>query len=310
MTLAFVDRLSSELGVKRRDMVEKDILLHQVLTDLSSDRFFSKNMLFKGGTCLIKHYLGYFRFSEDMDFTWKDQSQFEGKTAGKIRSDLSTIIDEIGKTFESIASKRGLDFRCVKGNKTYVELGGSNKTCTFKVWYYSEVLRKKTFFKVQINFVEEMCTKPEKGELRGLLTDSEEELTALFPEEYREYSKAIPFAMYNVNEILSEKVRALLTREGVKARDFLDIFFISKKMGIRPENMEECVIKKVNHALRLYAKYRANLNTKVKLMEQGNIFEWGTEKDLLLAEIDDSEFYRFVGEFTGYLKTLVRKFEK
>jgi predicted nucleotidyltransferase component of viral defense system len=309
MTLAFVDRLSSELGIRRRDMVEKEILLHQVLTDLSNDKFFAKNMLFKGGTCLIKHYLGYFRFSEDMDFTWKDQSRFEGKTAGKIRSDLSGIIDKVGETFEGIASKRGLDFRCVKSNKDYVELGGSNKTCTFKVWYYSEVLRKKTFFKVQVNFVEETCTKPKKGELWGLLTGNEE-LAALFPEEYHEYSNTIPFAMYDAGEILSEKVRALLTREGVKARDFLDIFFISQKLSIKPEDVEKCVIKKMNHALRLYTKYRNNLNAKMKLLEQGNIFEWGTEKDLLLAELDDNEFYRFVGEFIGYLKTLVRKFEK
>lgn len=310
MSLAFVDRVSLTLGIRRRDMVEKDILLHRILTDLSNDKFFARNMLFKGGTCLIKHYRGYFRFSEDMDFTWKDQARFEGKTAGQIRSDLSSIIDEIGETFEGIASNRSLDFRCAKGNKNYVELGGSNKTCTFKVWYYSEVLKKKTFFKVQINFVEEICTKPKKGELWGLLNGNKEELAALFPEEYEEYSKAIPFAMYDAGEILSEKVRALLTREGVKARDFLDIFFIFKKIGIRPEDVEECVIKKVNHALRLYAKYRDNLNAKTRLLEEGDTFEWGTEKDMLLAELDESEFYRFVGEFNVYLKALVSKFEK
>ena len=286
-------------------------MLHQVLTDLSNNKFFAKNMLFKGGTCLIKHYLGYLRFSEDMDFTWKDQSQFEGKTAGKIRSDLSDVINKVGETFEGIALKRGLDFRCVKSNKEYVELGGSNKTCTFKVWYISEVLKKRTFFKVQVNFVEEICAGPKRGKLRSILDGNEEELAALFPEEYHEYSSAIPFAMYDAGEILSEKMRAILTREGVKARDFLDIFLISKKLGIRPEDAEDCVIKKVNHALRLYEKYRFNLNAKVKLLEQdNNIFEWGTEKDLLLAELDEDEFYRFVGEFTEYLKTLVRKFEK
>lgn len=244
MSLGFVDRLSAKLGIKRRDMLEKDILLHQVLTDLSNDSFFAKSMLFKGGTCLIKHYLGYFRFSEDMDFTWKDQSRFEGKAAGKIRSDLSDIIGEVGKTFEGIALKRGFDFRCAKGNKNYVELGGSNKTCTFKIWYYSEVLQKKTFFKVQINFVEELCSTPKKGKLRSLLAGRNEELAILFPAEYLEYSNAIPFAMYDVSEIQSEKVRALLTREGVKTRDFLDVFFISKKLGIKPEDVEKCIIKK------------------------------------------------------------------
>jgi hypothetical protein len=51
-------------------------------------------------------------------------------------------------------------------------LGGSNKTCTFKIWYESETLKKKTYIKVQINFVEEMCQKPRKGQLKSLLTAS------------------------------------------------------------------------------------------------------------------------------------------
>jgi len=84
----FVARLSSALGTERTHMVERDVILHQILTDLSNDRFFSKNFIFKGGTCLIKHHLGYFRFSEDADFTWKDQSRLKDKTAkdGKKRT--------------------------------------------------------------------------------------------------------------------------------------------------------------------------------------------------------------------------------
>jgi predicted nucleotidyltransferase component of viral defense system len=305
-----VDRLCTKRGIARREIVEKDILLHQVLTDLSKDQYFAENMLFKGGTCLIKHYLGYFRFSEDMDFTWKDQSQFRGRTAAKLRSDLSDIIDKVGKVFEIIADKRKLDFRCTKDNRDYVELGGSNKTCTFKIWYSSDILQKRTFFKVQINFVEEICTGSKKGEFRSLLTGNEEELAALFPAEYQEYASTIPFAMYDANEILSEKVRALLTREGVKARDFLDIFFISKYLGLKPEDVQECTVKKIDHALKLYSKYRINLNAKSRLIEQHNIFEWGTEKYLLLSELNEDEFYGFVKELTEYLKTLVKRFEK
>ena len=59
-SLDFVTRLSSTLKIKRADMVERDVILHQILTDLSNDGFFSKNFLLKGGTCLIKYYLGYF----------------------------------------------------------------------------------------------------------------------------------------------------------------------------------------------------------------------------------------------------------
>jgi predicted nucleotidyltransferase component of viral defense system len=309
MKLEYVTKVSTNLKIKNLDLIEKDILLHQILTDLSNDNFFLKNFIFKGGTCLIKYYLGYVRFSEDIDFTWTDQSKFKGKTASKIRDDLSGIIDKTGKIVEKIASKRGLDFKCIKHNRNYVELGGSNKTCTFKVWYDSVIMKKKAFIKIQINFVEEMCTKSKKGRLNSLLNIKDEELDALFPE-YTEYSKTIQFSVYTIKEILSEKIRALLTREGVKARDFLDVYLIQKKLGIRPLDVEKCVIKKLNHALKLYKKYRLNLEEKDKLLEKDNIFEWGKEKGLLLSEIDDNDFHEFIKEFTKYLKTLVKKLDR
>ncbi len=309
MTLAFVDRISTTLNIRRRDMIEKDLLLHQILTDLSNDRFFAKNFLFKGGTCLIKHYLGYFRFSEDVDFTWKNQSKFKGKTGSNIRRDLSSIINKTGKIFEDIATKRGLDFKCVKSNRNYVELGGSNKICTFKIWYDSEVLKKKTFIKVQINFAEDICLKPREGKLSSLLSGRNEELAALFTE-YSEYSTPVQFDMYDASEILSEKIRALLTRRGIKARDFIDIFFIHKNLGIKPSDVEKYVIRKTNHTIKLYSKYRTNLKEKEKLLEQDKIFEWGAERGLLLSQLNEKEFYEFIDKFTNYLRTLVKKFKR
>lgn len=307
ISLDFVTRLSSTLKIERTHMIERDVILHQILTDLSNDKFFSKNFLFKGGTCLIKHHLGYFRFSEDVDFTWNAQSRFKDKTAKEIRKELSLTIDTLGKILGQISSTRKLDFKCSKNNTNYVELGGSNKMCAFKIWYDSVVLRKKFFIKIQINFVEEMCTKPKKGRLKSLITDDNEDLKALFPD-YVEYSKTVPFDIYDVREILSEKIRALITRKGVKARDFLDVFFIQKEFGIKPTDVEKCVIKKTNRVLNLYAKYRDNMKAKEKLMEKGAIFKWGAERDLLLTEIDEREFQRFVKELTEYLKELINKF--
>ncbi len=306
MNLRFVNNVSAKIKTSRSDMVEKDILLHQILTDLSKDKFFSKNFLFKGGTCLIKHHLGYLRFSEDIDFTWKDQSRFEGKSVKAIRRDLSTVISDIGKIFETIAEKRGLDFKCKKNDIHFVLLGGSNRMCTFNVWYDSVVLKKKTFIKVQINFVEDICTKPEKAQLGSALKAKDEKLSTLFPES-SEYLKTIPFYVYGAKEILSEKVRALLTRKGIKARDFLDIYFIQKNLGIRVVDVEKYVIRKIKHTLSLYTKYQTNLKAKTKLLEQNKIFEWGTEKGLLISKLDEKDFDKFIVEFTEYLKTLVKK---
>ncbi len=301
----FVNEVARVLDIQRRDLIEKDLILHQILRDLSQDDFFAENFLFKGGTCLIKCYFGYARFSEDIDFTWKNQSLFNKKSAKRIRAQLSNVIDRTGEVFEAIAKKRGLDFKCVKSNRDYVELGGSDKTCTLKMWYGSEILKRRTFLKVQINFVETMCFAAKKGELCGLLADKHEELHALFPEETAEYAKKIPFSVYDIREILCEKVRALLTREGTKARDFLDLYLIWKRFGTRPEDEEKCAISKIDFSLKLYAKYRSHLKQKVALLNSGKLFGWGTEKELLLSDIDEADFYKFQGELETFLKRIV-----
>ncbi len=309
MRADFVNEVSRILDIKRKDMIEKDLILHQILFDLSGDRFFAESVLFKGGTCLIKSYFGYLRFSEDIDFTWKDQSIFEGMSQKAIRAYLSGVIDRIGEIFEKIAEKRGLDFKCEKSNAEYIELGGSNKTCTFKIWYMSEVLKRSSFFKVQINFVESMCYPPRDAELNGLLTGEHEELEALFPE-YTEYSGKIAFNIYDIREIVSEKVRALLTREGTKARDFMDVYFICRRLGIKLEDVEACIIRKTNFAIELYDKYRFNLKEKNALLQSGKIFDGGRERDLLLTEIDDTDFYSFLNEFQVFLKRIVKNIDR
>ncbi len=301
----FVNEVSRILDIKRKDMIEKDLILHQILFDLSVDRFFATNFLFKGGTCLIKSYFGYLRFSEDIDFTWKDQSVFEERSQKAIRAYLSGVIDRIGEIFEKIAKRRGLDFKCEKSNTDYIEFGGGNKTCTFKIWYMSEVLKRRSFLKVQINFVESMCFPPTEGELNGLLTGEHEELDALFPE-YTEYTQNIAFSIYDIREILSEKVRALLTREGTKARDFMDVYFICRRLWIKLEDVEACIVIKTNFAIELYEKYRFNLKEKNALLQSGKIFDWGKERDLLLTEIDDRDFYSFLGEFQVFLKKIIK----
>lgn len=303
----FVDRISSIEGIQRKEMIEKDILLHQILLDLSSQKFISENFLFKGGTCLIKNYLGYFRFSEDIDFTWKNQEQFVGKTGGEIYKILSPILDSTAQILVQIASTRGLDFKWEKGNREYVELVNGGKICTFKVWYEQATLKTRTFLKIQINFIDTMCHRSQQGNLKSLLTGKHQDLDPLF-QEYSEYSSTISLQMYDINEILSEKIRALLTRRAIKARDFLDVFFIHKKLGIEPKDVESCVIAKIGFALENYEKYRDNFEEKRKLLEKGSIFNWGTEQGLLLEKIDENEFNQFIDNFTKYLQDLVKKF--
>jgi predicted nucleotidyltransferase component of viral defense system len=298
----FVNEVARVLYIKKTDLIEKDLILHQVLLDLSKDPFFHENFAFKGGTCLAKCYLDYFRFSEDIDFTWKNQNVFEGKSQKEIRKYLSKIIDGVGENFEKIAKKRELDFKCKKDDRNYVELGGGNKTCTFKVWYQSELLGRKSFLKVQMNFVEKLYFPLKREELGSLLSKEQEELNLLFPE-YKGYTQKIHFDVYDIREILCEKLRAILTRKGIKTRDFLDVYLICKEFGIRLEDVYGCSVEKTKFSLSLYAKYRKNLEKKGAVISTP--FTWGEEKELLLKDIDEKDFYKFIEKLKPFLKKVI-----
>lgn len=301
----FVTTVAKQNAIEQADMLEKDLILHQILTDLSQNEFFFNNYIFKGGTCLTKCYLGYYRFSEDIDFTWKDQTIFEDKSQSQIRRTLSQTIDETGAIFERIASKRGIDFKCEKQNRHYVELGGSNKICTFKIWYYAETLNAESFIKVQMNFVEKLRFSPQKGMLSALPCKNNEELSFLFPE-YTEYFQTINLYVYDTREIICEKVRSILTREGFKVRDFLDVYLICKKYDLKVEDLLEPILDKVNFVLGIYQKYQENFEAK-KAVLASETFRWGEEKRLLLQEIDEEEFNKFLNRFQQFLKTVIEK---
>ena len=299
----FVNEVARIEKIKRADLIEKDLILHQVLLDLSKNKFFHDNFAFKGGTCLAKCYLDYFRFSEDIDFTWKDQSVFDGKSQKEVRRYLSAVIDSVGEIFEEIAKVRGLDFRCLKDNRNYVELTGGDKTCTFKVWYQSEVLGRKSFLKVQMNFVEKICYPFKSAELKSIISGNQEELGLLFPE-YQEYIQKIAFHVYDHKEILAEKIRAILTRQGIKARDFLDVYLIVKTFSVSLDEVSSCVVEKTRFVLDLYARYRENLKEK-KSTILSTPFNWGEEKGLLLKEVDEKDFYKFVEKLKAFLKKVI-----
>jgi len=293
MSLGFIDEISRTHGIHRRDLVEKDLLLHRLLRHLSQHPEFNENYLFKGGTCLIKCHLGYFRFSEDVDFTWRHQEQLEGKTRNQLRRTLSNKIDELGLLLEGFAREEEMDFTCDKSNREYVEIGGGNKTCTYKLWYTSKVLGVKSFVKVQVNYVERLCQPPVEKNVRCVVGEPSPETLALFPEAERYYKPLILWA-YDLPEILCEKARAILTRMAVKARDFVDIYMIEKETGIRLHEHMDCTVEKVEFMLGLYQRYRDNLSRNRTLLESNDLFRWGEERTLLLWDIDEEAFYHFI----------------
>ncbi len=306
----FIGELSKILNFEYRDLIETDLILYKILFELSQNDFFYKNFLFKGGSCLIKYYLDYYRFSEDIDFTWKNQYMWKNKSGKQLRNELSVFIIKIAKIFKIICRKINLAFVFDKTNEKYFQFGGSNKMVTFKLYFNSEILNIEKYIKIQINFIECLKFEPKLVKLKSIIPENKE-LNFLYPEEYSKYSKEITFPIYNIKEIFCEKIRAILTRKGTKkARDFIDIYMIINDHDLKIEEFKNQIIEKTLFGLNLYEKYRENLKEKRELINSGNLFTWGDEKRLLLKEIDNEDFYGFINNFNIFLKKITEEIYK
>ena len=295
-----IDYLSTSLKIENKVLLEKDIFLHELLIRLLQEDYFNENLVFKGGTCLIKCYLRYYRFSEDIDFSWTAQEEFKNKSQKEIRRLLSGKISSLCLILEKIAASMRLDFKGIKSNPKYIELGGSNKFTTFKLWYKSTVLGREQFIKIQINFLEEFEYPFKVNKAHSILKGiNEEEFKFLFPE--HELLLSVPqVKCYSLKEILIEKVRAILTRKGIKSRDFVDIYLILKHEKVKLAEVQEQIIKKTKFMMR-YDKYIQNLKD-FKLEK----FVLGDEEKLMLIPLDKG-FEEFLKEIHQFLSDIIKR---
>jgi len=58
-------------------VVEKDYVLGWLLAAINANESLAASWVFKGGTCLKKCYFETYRFSEDLDFTLRDDGQLD-----------------------------------------------------------------------------------------------------------------------------------------------------------------------------------------------------------------------------------------
>jgi predicted nucleotidyltransferase component of viral defense system len=289
-----VDFISQKEKIFERDLIEKDLILTLILKSLSNEKDFFENYAFKGGTCLIKFYLGYFRFSEDLDFTYLRQELFDRKSSKESRRIISKEVDRVAGLLEKISEKNKLRFKADKKNKEYFEFGGGNKFTTFKIWYNSSELGRESFIKIQINYIEKIQFDVEELKSMKIISENfEKEFSINFPEaEF--FLKPVKIKCYDIKEILCEKVRAILTRRGIKARDFIDIFMIEKKARIKPEDFERQILEKIRISLD-NEKYLKNLNEKeIK-------YSKGEEERLLLLEMEKGFYKPFLERLSSFL---------
>jgi len=292
--------LSKNKNIANISMLEKDLYLQELLIKISENPYCSNNFAFKGGTCLTKAYFGYYRFSEDLDFTWINTKTFEKQNNNQVRKVLSIEINQIAEIFTKIASEIGLDFKPEKSNKHYIQLGGSNRFVTFKFWYKSVNLEPETFIKIQLNFVEKLFYPIQKIQVKAIAEESKKDIQFLFPNSAKPAICGTTINCYSLEEITAEKIRALLTRRGFKARDIIDLYMLSKK-GINIDSIKKIAIEKTLFMLK-YLKYAENLKNK----EFDKHFAIGNEQTLLIKPLE-KQFEAFANKTLRELNELAEE---
>lgn len=199
--------LAERSGVAKA-VIDKDWVLGHFLASLYTIPEIRNNLIFKGGTCLRKCWFENYRFSEDLDYTARTE-QFELKEDHLIQV-CDQLLEQVGIRTH-IVSLRPLRFQNIQtGYEAVVKYWGADHPRNEAP---PPPDRWQTKIKMEVILYEQMFFDPVERELSHPYSDS---LVS---------NMAIP--CYTIEEVLSEKMRALIQRSYTAPRDYYDIWYLS-----------------------------------------------------------------------------------
>ena len=189
-------------------LIEKDYFCSVLLEYLASA---SKDLVFKGGTCLAKVYAGFYRLSEDLDFVISMSTDAKRTDRSKQAKSLKLALADIAAQLPA--------FQMVQ------PLTGANNSTQYiaVVGYMSLVSGQSETIKIEVGLREPLLTAAKMELANAILLNPVSDGTLLNPISLRCISKMEAFA---------EKFRAALTRRDVAIRDYYDIDYALQKLDL------------------------------------------------------------------------------
>jgi len=191
------------------ETVEKDYFCSVILNHLYTGEDFG--LIFKGGTCLSKIHSDFYRLSEDLDFIIPISPEAS-------KSERKRAVIPFKEKIDSL-SKRAPVFSVPDGCKGH----NASKQYIAAAQYSSAITSKPSTVTIEVGLREEMLLDKLDSEARTLLTDPLKDRPAVIP---------FTVTSMSLKEAYAEKVRAALTREEPAIRDFFDIDFAERKLGL------------------------------------------------------------------------------
>ena len=183
----------------RMDLIEKDYFCSIALACLYAH---DTPLIFKGGTCLNKVHVGFYRLSEDLDFSIPVNP---GATRGDRRKAIEPVKAHLA-SFKALEPALQLESELAGHNE------GRQYTTVFT--YMSRVTGKKGVIKFEVGLREQLLDQVLKAPARTLLID---------PFKRSELLSAATIFCLSTREAFAEKIRAALTRKDAAIRDLFDL---------------------------------------------------------------------------------------
>ena len=205
--------IASQKGVLK-STIDKDWALSHFLDAIYTIPELRKRLIFKGGTCLKKCYITDYRFSEDLDFTSNDK---EFKLTRKHLNEITAQIQQRVEMSTHIESLRELTYNNqLTGYEAIIKFWGSDHPRNETPPPHQ---RWQTKIKIEIILYELV-----------LFPLASKDISHFYSDKLSTYANEVP--CYSIEEVLAEKMRALIQRSYTAPRDFYDIWYLSKHYAV------------------------------------------------------------------------------
>lgn len=249
---AFLPPLARATNIADQDLLERDVRLHLLLREILADPFLLKNLVFKGGTLLIKALLEYARFSEDLDFTLRHQPRIPEGRGGARRKPFDDMRRRIVEHLEAAARRVGLERRAAD---LKVDREGQLVTIRYS---HTSATGAARFVKVEVSLFEPLLYEPVTATAKSLLPPPPPAALLLADEALaRAYTTPIEAPAYDPREVRAEKLRALVTRGAVRGRDVHDLYELDRR-GLPIEDGVNDAGQKIRFSIAHWDRYRVN----------------------------------------------------
>jgi predicted nucleotidyltransferase component of viral defense system len=203
--------IAGQLGLNPH-IVEKDYALGWLLAAIFAHERLADSWVFKGGTCLKKCFFETYRFSEDLDFTLKDESHLD-------EAFLKEVFAEIG---EWVYEQSGLEMPADGQDFDLYGNPRGNMNCQGKISYRGPVSPTTGGWpriKIDITADERLVLAPVRIPVSHPYSDVPD--------------GGIVVQAYAYEEAFGEKVRALAER--ARPRDLYDVVNLYRNLDACPE---------------------------------------------------------------------------